>query len=625
MLKAVFSVIFCAVLLVSCTQTEPALFAQAAQTVKPGTSWQYQLAFPPKPSNLLDVDLYNVDLFDTPKSTITEMQRRGITVICYFSAGSGENWRPDHKAIPKAALGKALDGWAGERWLDTRNSGVRKVMTKRLDLAASKGCDGVEPDNVDAYSNRSGFRLTASTQLSYNRFLAEGARQRGLLVALKNDVEQVKALEPYFDFAINEECYTYRECGVYSAFTNAGKAVLGVEYDMSLSKFCPAANAAGYDFMRKGLKLGSYREACREYSAPEPEPTPEPTPEPEPQPTPTPEPTPEPTPQPEPTPEPSPIGNAVRVTNLNDSGAGSLRACVEAATGPRTCVFTVAGTITLSSRLRLAGTGVTLAGETAPAPGITLKGNGQHDDPLLEIRASDFEVRHLRFRRGPGGGHDNITIASTSRDGYLHHNSISWATDENINTYRDVHNVTWAYNIIAEPLHCSTHPKGCHGKNGAMGKYETGSQTFYRNLIMSGHDRNLKLNSSYGVINYVNNVMYNNYDVTNVNGEYLTGPVCINVVGNVWKDGPDSSAAMPQVRADANLSVYMADNVVERNAVPSKVLRASPCAGLPDALSAQDAYSDVLAKAGAWPRDATDARLVNEVKTNTGSFKNSVP
>jgi pectate lyase len=345
------------------------------------------------------------------------------------------------------------------------------------------------------------------------------------------------------------------------------------------------------------------------------------------------EPAPAPSPAPQPPPAKAPVENEVRVTNLNDAGAGSLRACVEASSGPRTCTFGVAGKIVLKSRLSLRDTGVTLAGETAPAPGITLTGDGSHGEPLLDIKASDFEVRHLRFRRGPGGGHDNITIGSTSRDGYLHHNSISWSTDENINTYRDVHNVTWAYNIIAEPLHCSTHEKGCHGKNGAMGKYETGSQTFYKNLVMSAHDRNLKLNSSYGVVQYVNNVHYNNYDQTNISGEFLTGDVCVNVVGNTWIDGPDSTQSgktPPQLSTDAvegagRLAVYLEGNDAQRVDIPTELRRDTPCPTTVAATSAGAAYKDVLENAGAWPRDATDARLVNEVKTNTGAWKNSVP
>src|SRR6185369_11730450 len=126
--------------------------------------------------------VYDIDLFDTPAATIAALKSTGRHVICYFSAGSYEDWRPDAASFPAAALGRALDGWPGERWLDTRADGVRAVMRARLDLARSKGCDAVDPDNVDGYTNGPGFPLTATTQLDYDRFLASEAHARGLAV-----------------------------------------------------------------------------------------------------------------------------------------------------------------------------------------------------------------------------------------------------------------------------------------------------------------------------------------------------------------------------------------------------------------------------------------------------------
>jgi PPM family protein phosphatase len=174
---------------------------------------------------------FDIDLWDNlSTSTIADLHRRGRRVICYFSAGSGEDWRPDYRDIPSAGLGDALDGWPGERWLDTRNAGVRRVMLSRLDRAVRAGCDGVDPDNVDGYSNATGFSLRASDQLDYNRFLASEAHRRGMSVGLKNDVEQVAALAGNFDFAINESCFMYNECGTVADFVRAGKPVLQINY-----------------------------------------------------------------------------------------------------------------------------------------------------------------------------------------------------------------------------------------------------------------------------------------------------------------------------------------------------------------------------------------------------------
>ncbi|HEY0843811.1 MAG TPA: endo alpha-1,4 polygalactosaminidase [Noviherbaspirillum sp.] len=232
-------------------------------------TWQWQL------SGAVNTDyavkVYDIDLFDTPQSTIDTLKSQGKNVVCYFSAGSSENWRPDFNQFLSGDMGNSLDGWAGERWLDTRSANVRQVMQKRLDLAKAKGCDGVEPDNVDGYTNGSGFPLTASTQLDYNRFLAAEARARGLKVGLKNDVDQVAQLAPYFDFAVNEQCFQYQECGAYTAFTNQGKPVFNAEYaskyqnntNGARTTLCQLAKAANIRTLVLALNLdNSIRYAC---------------------------------------------------------------------------------------------------------------------------------------------------------------------------------------------------------------------------------------------------------------------------------------------------------------------------------------------------------------------------
>lgn len=191
-------------------------------------TWQWQLTGTLDTS--LAVNVYDIDLFDTPQTTIDALKARGIRVVCYFSGGSSENWRADFKKFAAADMGNNLDGWAGERWLDTRSSNVRTIMKARLDLAKEKGCDGVEPDNVDGYTNNPGFALTAATQLDYNLFLATEAHARNLAIGLKNDIDQLSQLAPRFDFAVNEQCHQYDECGGYTAFTSQGKPVFNAEY-----------------------------------------------------------------------------------------------------------------------------------------------------------------------------------------------------------------------------------------------------------------------------------------------------------------------------------------------------------------------------------------------------------
>lgn len=215
-----------------------------------GDTWQWQLHGSVNTSYVVAV--YDVDLFDTPQATIDSLKAAGRRVVCYFSAGSSEDWRSDFARFDAADMGNPLDGWPGERWLDTRSANVRAIMQARLDLAVSKRCDGVEPDNMDGYANQPGLALSADTQLDYNRFIADQARARGLAVGLKNDVDQLVALEPAFDFAVNEQCHQYSECDGYAVFTANAKPVFNAEYastwandPAARARLCASARAAG--------------------------------------------------------------------------------------------------------------------------------------------------------------------------------------------------------------------------------------------------------------------------------------------------------------------------------------------------------------------------------------------
>ena len=119
-------------------------------------TWQIILSHPPilsssETSTTPNVSIFDIDLFDTPIETIQQLHAMDKRVICYFSAGSYEDWRPDASEFTKEDLGHDLDGWPGEKWLDLGSENVRRVMKSRVNLAKSKECDGVDPDNVDAY------------------------------------------------------------------------------------------------------------------------------------------------------------------------------------------------------------------------------------------------------------------------------------------------------------------------------------------------------------------------------------------------------------------------------------------------------------------------------------------
>ena len=96
--------------------------------------------------------IYEIDMFWTPAETISKMKQLGQRTICYFSAATAETWRSDYKDFDKKDLGKELPEWPGERYLDIRRDNVFKVIKKRIDLAAQKGCDSIEPDNVGQFA-----------------------------------------------------------------------------------------------------------------------------------------------------------------------------------------------------------------------------------------------------------------------------------------------------------------------------------------------------------------------------------------------------------------------------------------------------------------------------------------
>ncbi len=233
-------------------------------------SWQIQLNGNINTS--YDVDIYDMDLFDSNYSMIQSLKERGKKLICHFSAGSYEEWREDKEAFPATLLGKDLYSLEGERWLDiSQIELLRPIMTARLDMAKDKGCDGVDPDNVNGYVNDTGFNLTADMQLAYNKMISNEARKRGLSVGLKNDLEQIDVLELFFDFAVNEECHFYEECDLEKPFIEVNKPVFNIEYSQKYidnnnserDKICKKATSLKIKTLILPLDLDdSFRYSC---------------------------------------------------------------------------------------------------------------------------------------------------------------------------------------------------------------------------------------------------------------------------------------------------------------------------------------------------------------------------
>lgn len=242
----------------------------------PGTSWNWQIGSNPTAADIAIVGrlanphkMLDVDMVNSSPALISQIHASGIYVVCYLETGSWENYRPDAAQFPAASKGKTLDGYAAEKYLDINNAAVLPLIKNRIASAASKGCDGIEPDLDDTWSygkGTTGFTITLSQNILYNKALADYAHSLGLSFGLKNGADRdFVAYEVTFtDWALNEQCNQYSEC-FYKPYIDAGKAVFQVEYQAKAQKTqCAKDNAANYDGLAKKVALNATpRTACR--------------------------------------------------------------------------------------------------------------------------------------------------------------------------------------------------------------------------------------------------------------------------------------------------------------------------------------------------------------------------
>lgn len=234
----------------------------------PGLKFQYQLIIPMDPDQhfIPGVQVYVIDGFDTEAEAVKALIAKGndsfpVYPVCYLSAGTFEDWRPDAADFSESDKGSPLGDWPGEAWINISSESVRAIMRKRMEMCRDKGFVAVDTDNVNGYNNANGLGLTARDQLSYNRWLAATAHELGLAIGLKNDLEQLEQLAPSFDFFVNEQCHAYNECSAYNFIRSAGKPVWNIEYIPSAFKEA-CRNQTGLETIFKTIKLGVCRHDC---------------------------------------------------------------------------------------------------------------------------------------------------------------------------------------------------------------------------------------------------------------------------------------------------------------------------------------------------------------------------
>jgi len=216
-----------------------------------------------------DAEVVDIDAFDNSKELVAELHSQGKKVIAYISVGSFEKWRPDKADFPASIIGNDYEGWEEEKFLDIRNIDVlAPIMRARLDMIKAKGFDAVEPDNMDSYTNDTGFDISEQDVIKYCKWLANEAHSRGLSIGQKNATELSDQLVDYFDWILLEDAFAENFQNEAQIYITNNKAVFATEYtdEMSENNFlnivCSEASSLKYTAILKERDLNSFIVDC---------------------------------------------------------------------------------------------------------------------------------------------------------------------------------------------------------------------------------------------------------------------------------------------------------------------------------------------------------------------------
>ena len=339
-------------------------------------------------------------------------------------------------------------------------------------------------------------------------------------------------------------------------------------------------------------------------------------------------------------------GRVIKVTTLADDGPGSLRAALRAE-GPRTILFDVAGTIELERSIVLNTGHVTVAGQSAPGEGITLRNHG------LVIKADEVIVRYIRSRPGSGSGEETDAISiGFGRNIIIDHCSASWATDETLSVspheskaLRSIDKVTVQWSMITESLNDSVHSKGQHGY-GSLVRGSAGAGYSFHHNLWAHHKARMPRPGNYldvetdpkgPLFDFRNNVFYNWGGAASGYNSDKESISRYNFVNNYYLRGPDSSKSLAFDESNPLSRLHFSGNFMNGKSPPDPWtlvrFKDGRTAGEPESFStaavytqkAEEAFEAVLTQAGAsLARDSVDRRVVEQLRSRAGSLIDSV-